>query len=110
MVTSISYSTASRTAAVSFGGSFSRRGRNAMTDERDHEIEQLRRQLRWAREDNERVWKLLDDALVSLRQSNNRAAALTEARAADARERVAQAEERLANAVLAARAPDVKLH
>ena len=95
-----------------------------MADERDHRINELERQLRWAKEDNERVWKLLDDALACLRESNNRVKAYAEARVADARvadahadARVAAAhaeavaaEEKLARLTLAARSPDTKLH
>jgi len=90
-----------------------------MADERDHRIHELERQLRWARVDNERVWKLLDDALACLRESNNRVKAYAEARVADAHAdaRVAAAhaeavaaEEKLARLTLAARSPDTKLH
>jgi hypothetical protein len=81
-----------------------------MADEREREIERLQRQLRWAKEDNERAWKLLDDALVSLRAANDRAKYYAEARVADAHERTLECEQRLAAATLAARAPDVKLH
>jgi hypothetical protein len=81
-----------------------------MADERDHEIEDLKRQLRWARVDNERVWRLLDDALNCLREANQRNNELRQERVAAAHERVVEAERRLACATLAARAPDVKLN
>jgi len=81
-----------------------------MADDRDHEIEQLRRQLRWAKEDNERLLRLVDDAVAQVREVNERNAALTQQRVDEAHERTVECEQRLAAAVLNARAPDVKLH
>jgi hypothetical protein len=107
----------------------------AMDDESEARIRELERKLRWAQEDNARVWKLLDDALACLRDSNARVKAYAEARTAGAEARVADAqaearaadadmearvaaahaetvaaEQRLARAVLNARAPWEKLH
>src|SRR6516162_1820824 len=83
-----SYFPAGQTGMGLCGVSFIRLDRgereNVMADERDHRIHELERQLRWAKEDNERVWKLLDDALACLRESNNRVKAYAEARVADA--------------------------
>ena len=81
-----------------------------MADERDHRIHELERQLRWARVDNERVWKLLDDALACLREANERNNVLRQQRVDDAHERVVEAETRLAVATLAARTSDTRLH
>jgi len=81
-----------------------------MADERDDRIRELERQLRWAREDNERLLKLVDDAVAQVREVNQRNAALTQQRVDEAHERTLECEQRLAAAVLNARAPDVKLH
>jgi len=99
-----------------------------MADERDREMERLRLLLKWAQEDNLRLLKLIDDAVAQLREAhaqNNvlRQQRVDEARAearvvdAQAEARIAAAhaetvaaEERLARAVLNARAPDTKLH
>jgi hypothetical protein len=81
-----------------------------MADERDREIEQLQRQLRWAQQDNKRLWDWLDIALVQLREANERAKSCAEARVADAHARTLDAEARLAAATLAGREPDAKLH
>jgi hypothetical protein len=81
-----------------------------MADDDNWEVADLKRRLRWAEEDNVRVWKLLDDALAQLREANARVAAIQQERVADARDRAAECEQRLAAATLAARAPDVKLH
>jgi hypothetical protein len=74
-----------------------------MADERDAKIDELERQLKWAREDNERLARWLDEALIQLREANNRDLAAAKAR-------TAEVEARLARATLDARAPDVKLH
>jgi hypothetical protein len=76
----------------------------------DHEVRELQRKLRWAEEDNERLWRLLDEALDQLRAANNRVVEITHERAADAHAHVVEAEERLARATLAAREPNMKLH
>jgi hypothetical protein len=81
-----------------------------MADERDDRIRELERQLRWAREDNERLLKLVDDAVAQVREVNQRNAALTQQRVDEAHERTLECEQRLAAAVLNARAPDEKLH
>jgi hypothetical protein len=81
-----------------------------MADDDDWEVADLKRRLRWAEEDNVRIWKLLDDALKQLRESNERVAAIQQERVADAHARTVDCEERLAAATLAAREPDAKLH
>jgi hypothetical protein len=97
-------------------------------DERDRELERLRLLVKWAHEDNARLLKLVDDAVAQLRTANECNAALrqqriddahaearvtdaqAEARIAAAHAETVAAEERLARAVLNARAPTEKLH
>jgi hypothetical protein len=81
-----------------------------VADDRDREIENLQRQLRWLEEDNAHVWKLLDDAVAQLREAHQRNDKLRQQRVDDAHARTVEAEQRLAAATLAAREPMVRLH
>jgi hypothetical protein len=80
------------------------------TDERDRRIHELECLLEWANRDNRRLERLLDVALAQLKDTNERNVALRQERLDVAHERVVEAEQRLARAVLNAREPDTKLH
>jgi hypothetical protein len=54
-----------------------------MTDERDHQIHELERRLRWANESYQRLERVLDDALAGWRTTIERWNADIEKRAAD---------------------------
>jgi hypothetical protein len=81
-----------------------------MADDDNYEVRELRRKLRWAEEDNARVWKLLDTALAQLREAHAQNNVLRQQRVEDAHARTVECEERLAAATLAAREPDTRLH
>jgi hypothetical protein len=49
-----------------------------MPDERDRQIEDLERRLRWTQEDLERAWKLVDDVVAKLRNQADAAKAHAE--------------------------------
>jgi hypothetical protein len=96
------------------GGNISHRATmvkaSVMADDDDYEVRELRRKLRWAEEDNVRIWKLLDDALAQLREAHAQNNVLRQQRVEDAHERTVECEQRLAAATLAAREPTEKLH